>query len=342
MKIITIENLSEIIKIHTIDRFFLDLIDYMKYDLANWEEFQKVPRPAMHVDGGVIEVMPIANNEHYVFKYVNGHPRNTFDNKLTVVATGQISRVDNGYPIMFSEMTLLTAFRTAATAALATGFLSRQNSKTLAIIGTGAQSEFQILAQKLVRNIREIKFFDIDSEAMAKFKQNINNRAPDLVLVACKNVYDTIDGADIIIVCTASKGHVKVLENDWIKYGVHINALGGDCPGKTELDLPILYKSKVVVEFLPQTKIEGEIQKMSEKDINNVVHAELWELVKKIKPSRESDAEVTLFQSVGFAIEDFSVLRLVYDLSCKYGIGSNLNFVPENLQNPKNLISLLD
>ncbi|MBP9743612.1 MAG: ornithine cyclodeaminase [Burkholderiales bacterium] len=341
MKIVTLDDLAQIVKQHTFDKFVLDLISYLKNDFGNWESFVKMPRPAIHVEGGVIEVMPTANKQYYTFKYVNGHPKNPLNNKLTVVGTGQISHIDNGYPLMFSEMTLLTAFRTAATAALATDLLAKKNSTTMAIIGTGAQSEFQVLSQCLVRNISTLRYFDIDQHAMNKFKQNIANRAPQLELIECNNPQNAIVGADIITVCTAVKGHKKVLESDWIIPGTHINGLGGDGPGKTELDLNILYKSKVVIEFLPQTKIEGEIQQLSDEEINKVVYAELWELVTQKKPSRQNNAEITLFQSVGFAIEDFSALRLVYDLACKYNLGRNLNIIPQ-LKDPKNLIALLD
>lgn len=340
MRVITIDDLAKIIQQHTFDQFVLDMIDYLYQDFYNWASFKKMPRPAIEVTDGVIEVMPIANNQYYTFKYVNGHPKNPAKNKLTVVATGQISDATNGYPLMFSEMTLLTAFRTAATAALATKLLARHDSKTIAIIGTGAQSEFQVLSQRLVRRITTVRYFDTDAKAMAKFANNINKRAPELILIPCNSAQDALNGADIITVCTAAKGHVKVIDNQWLNKGVHINSLGGDCPGKTELDPLILFNSKIVVEFLPQTKIEGEIQSLSEEEIKKVVHAELWQIIRKEKSARESDLDITLFQSVGFALEDFSTLRLVYDLALKYDIGQQLNLIP-HLDDPKNLISLL-
>jgi ornithine cyclodeaminase len=173
MRVITIDDLSNIVKKHTFDQFMKDLIGYIKEDFINWEKFEKMPRPAIHVENGVIEVMPTANDEYYTFKYVNGHPKNTHKDKFTVIGTGQISNVEDGYPILFSEMTVLTAFRTAATSALGIDALSRNDSNTIAIIGTGAQSEFQILASRLVRNLKKVKYFDIDQAAMNKFKLNM-------------------------------------------------------------------------------------------------------------------------------------------------------------------------
>lgn len=340
MKIVTISDLATLITKHTFDQFILDLIEYLKYDLTNWNDFSKSPRHAIHVDGGVAELMPVANKEYYTYKYVNGHPKNPATGKMTIVATGQIISILDGYPLMYSEMTLLTALRTAATSALSSALLSRKNSSTLALIGTGAQSEFQALAHCLVRDIKTVRYFDIDPIAMEKFNRNIKTRNTEIKLIPCINAKEAVESADIIIVCTAEKAHVDVIKSAWVKPGVHINGLGGDCPGKTELELSILHKSKIVVEYLPQTQIEGEIQRLSMDETMNLVYAELWELITNKKASRVSNEEITLFDSVGFALEDFSVLRLVYDLASKYNIGHDLDIIPD-LSDPKNLISLL-
>src|SRR5258705_8032455 len=120
MKIISVELLTQIIEKHGLKTFMKDLMKALSRDFKRWEKFTKIPRPSMHVPGGIMELMPICDNEkYYTFKFVNCHPKNPFINKLTVVATGQLCEIKSGYPLMFSEMTLLTAFRTAATAALA-------------------------------------------------------------------------------------------------------------------------------------------------------------------------------------------------------------------------------
>ena len=169
MKIITEETLVEIIKIHGLKKFLLDLMEILKQDFSRWHEFDIIPRPAMHVQDGVLELMPICDKHYYSYKYVNCHPKNFEEGKMTVVATGQLARVDTGYPIMFSEMTLLTALRTAAATAIATDYMARKNSHVLAIIGTGAQSEFLVTGISLVREITEIRYYDIDPYAMNKF-----------------------------------------------------------------------------------------------------------------------------------------------------------------------------
>ncbi len=338
MKILSVDDIATIVVRHGFNNFILDLVKYLKQDFKRWNEFNKTPRHALHVNGGVIELMPVCDSKYYTFKYVNGHPKNPLSGKQTVVATGQLSQVSDGYPLMLSEMTTLTAFRTAATSILATDLLARKNSKTIAIIGTGAQSEFQTLAHLLVRDIKTVKYFDIDPLAMQKY--NANLLTSGLELIACKNVKDAVFGADIIIVCTACKGHVDVALNEWISDGVHINALGGDCPGKTELEMDILYRSKIIVEFMEQSLIEGEVQRLNIQDADKLIHSELWQIINGDKVGRTNDTEITLFDSVGFAMEDYSVLRLVYDLAKQYNLGAEMDLIPP-LEDPKNLFSVV-
>lgn len=327
MKITTVESIIQLLRQHGFDNYLLDLMRTLQEDFVKWHSFTIMPRPAMHVPGGVLELMPICDNEkYYTFKYVNCHPKNPLIRKQTVVATGQLSRIDTGYPLMFSEMTILTALRTAATSALATDLMSRRDSHVVAIIGTGAQSEFQIQALQLVRDITEVRYFDIDDAAMDKFAKNMKGKP--FRLIRCKNAKEAVKSADIITVCTACKDNVDVIKSNWIRPGLHINALGGDTIGKTELELSLLSRCRIVVEYFVQSFIEGEIQRLNEKEAKKLVFAELNELVIDAKKGRKNDQEITLFDSVGIALEDYSVLRLTYELAKKYNIGENLNFTP--------------
>lgn len=337
MKVLTVESLIALINRHGFDNFLRDLIQVLKRDFRRWHSFTKMPRCTMYVAGGVLELMPICDNEmYYAFKYVNCHPKNPLIGQQTVVATGQLCRIDTGYPLMFSEMTILTALRTAATAALATDFMARQDAQTLALIGTGAQSEFQVMGLQLVRDIREVRYFDIDPKVVAKFEKNMKDES--FKITRCKNAQETVEGADIITVCTACKAHVDVIKNDWVKEGVHINALGGDTIGKTELELCILPRCRIVVEYFDQSLVEGEIQRLSKEEAEKLVYAEIYELVIGAKKGRDEDREITLFDSVGIALEDYSALRLTYELAEKYHIGEQLNLTPV-IADPKDLIS---
>lgn len=336
----SVSDIAELIHKHTLNQYLLDLIATLKHDFSRWDKFDKIPRPAFHVSDGVMELMPVADDEYFSFKYVNGHPKNPNEGKQTVVGTGQIATVGDGIPLLISEMTLLTALRTAATAAIATDLLARADAESLALIGNGSQSDFQAIAHCLVRNIKTIYFYDTDPAAMQRFQRNMKAVDLNVTLIACEDAKQAVQNADIITVCTACKEHVDVIKKQWIQPGAHINGLGGDCPGKTELEQSILPEAKVVVEFFEQSFIEGEIQRFDEQTARSLVDAELWELVTHTKPGRTSEQQITVFDSVGFAMEDFSALKLTFHLLNKYHVGRQLDMIPQ-LSDPKDLFSVL-
>ena len=150
----------------------------------------------------------------------------------------------------------------------------------------GFANEFLVLAHYFALGIKKINYFDIDPHAYAKIRQNLANLP--LELNAFGLVEDAVDDADIIITATAGKNRLKIIDNEWVKPGVHICGIGGDCPGKTRLDPFILTRAKIVVEYYRQSKAEGEIQNLEDEDI----YAELWELVSGVKPGREGQAKL--------------------------------------------------
>lgn len=185
------------------------LIDELRADFLRWPEFDLAPRLASHSAGGVIELMPIADAQLYSFKFVNGHPGNTRLGKQTVVAFGMLADVATGYPLLICEMSLLTALRTAATSALAASRLARPESRSMALIGTGAQAEFQALAFKLALGISEIRLFDLDPAAMAKARANLEGHG--LRLVCAHSIAEAVAGADIVTTATADKTRATIL-----------------------------------------------------------------------------------------------------------------------------------
>lgn len=338
MKVLTTSDIIELIQTHGLNTFLRDLIQYLNDDFRRWHDFTKSARYAAYAQEGVIELMPIYNEKHFFYKYVNGHPQNPCLGKQTVIALGQLSSLQDGYPLLLSEMTLLTALRTAAVTALATDLLASKDAKTLAIIGTGTQSEFQVIAHRLVRPLKEIRYYDSDPLATQKFYHNL--KEAEIILKRSNSVEEAIADVDIIIVCTADKKNAHVLQNKWIQDGVHINALGGDTIGKTELEKSLLLRSHIIVEYKEQSRVEGEIQQLSQEELEKSLYAELWELVSgKVLPPQGNKC-ITVFDSVGFALEDYSTLRLTKDLSEKYNIGQDIALIP-TLQDPKNLFSLL-
>jgi ornithine cyclodeaminase len=231
-------------------------------------------------------------------------------------------------------MTILTALRTAATSAVAARYMATPGSTTMGLIGTGAQAEFQTLAFAYLMGVKAIRYFDVDPYAMEKFEHNL--RDTPLTLIRCSSPEETIDGVRLITTATAAKRHQVLFPGVLVSAGAHLNAIGGDCPGKTELDPTLLSRARTVVEYLPQSRIEGEIQQC--RDSGHVV--ELWEVVSGIKPGRVSDDEITIFDSVGFALEDFATLRYVQRMCQETGISVSCPLVPKP-RDPRNLFGYI-
>jgi ornithine cyclodeaminase len=338
---IGIERVRELVERVGIAQFIEGLAHEIEADFRRWREFDKSPRHATHSPIGVIELMPISDGRKYSFKYVNGHPKNTAGGLLTVTAFGVLADVDTGYPVLLSELTLTTALRTAATSALAARWLARTDNKVMALIGNGAQSEFQAIAFHHLLGIRELRLYDTDMYATAKLQRNLAALSlPGLKIVRCASTAEAVRGADIVTTVTADKRNAVVLTPEMVSIGMHLNAVGGDCPGKTELHADILQRSdaRVVVEFEPQSRIEGEVQQL---DAAFPV-IELSDVITGVARARENASQVTIFDSVGFALEDFSSLRYLQklhrDLS---GTRRQLDLVP-TLEDPKDLFGALE
>ena len=305
---VSVDQMMQLINHTGLIQMMIGLSEYIETDFKRWKLFDKTPRVASHSMEGVIELMPTSDGEMYGFKYVNGHPKNTKDGLQTVTAFGLLADVTTGYPVLLSEMTLLTALRTAATSAMAAKFLAPEGAKTMAMIGNGAQSEFQSLAMQALCGITHVRLYDIDP--LATQKAAVHLAAAGLKVTACKTAQEAIEGAQIITTCTADKQYATILTDNMVGSGVHINAIGGDCPGKTELHRDILLRSDIFVEFPPQTRIEGELQQLPD----DYPVEQLWKVITGQTIGRRSDNQITLFDSVGFAIEDFSSLRYIRDL----------------------------
>jgi ornithine cyclodeaminase len=327
-------HVAEIIRSRSLERCLAGMVDYIRADFLRWDEFDKCARVANHSENGVIELMPIADDVSYAFKYVNGHPRNTRLGLSTVMAFGVLADVDTGAPRMLSELTLTTALRTAATSALAARTLARRDSRVMALIGNGAQSEFQALAFQHVVGIEAVRLYDVDEAATRKLVANLADSG--LHVTVCTSTAEAVKGADIVTTVTADKTYATILTPEMIEPGMHINAVGGDCPGKTELHADVLRRASVFVEYTPQTRIEGDIQQMPA----DFAVTELWEVLKGTRAGRSNAEEVTVFDSVGFAMEDYSALRFMYDAAIALGLGERIALIPA-LADPKNLFSSL-
>jgi ornithine cyclodeaminase len=332
------ERLRELLSRVGCGRFIEELAAEIAADYQRWNEFEKSARLASHSTVGVIELMPTTDGKLYSFKYVNGHPKNTAQGLLTVTAFGVLADVSTGYPLLLSEMTFVTALRTAAICALAARHMARAGSRSMALIGNGAQSEFQAIAFHQLLGIRELRLYDTDSRATAKLIRNLARlQLQDLTVIRCGSTAEAVRGADIVTTVTADKCNATVLTPEMIEPGMHLNAVGGDCPGKTELHGDILLRpdARIVVEYEPQARVEGEIQQLN----GAGCVTELAQVLLGKQPARATELEVTIFDSVGFALTDFSSLRYLHRLNSEQPDGGQrIDLIPEP-DDPKDLFA---
>ncbi len=331
---LSVQHLVELVRRKTLPACIQGVAQRIEADYRRWHQFDKTARVASHSEGGVIELMPIADATRFAFKYVNGHPKNTQQGLPTVMAFGVLADVDTGAPRLLSELTLTTAIRTAAMSALAAKVLARPGSRVMALIGNGAQSEFQALAFRDLVGVQELRLFDTDPQASAKLLSNLVGSGLQVRL--CRSTAEAVRGADIVTTVTADKSQADILTPEMIEPGMHINAVGGDCPGKTELHPGVLQAAQVFVEYEPQTRIEGDIQQLPA----SFPVTEFWQVLQGQARGRVNDEEVTVFDSVGFALEDFSALSFLFDTALELGIGEFIDLVPRSAD-PKNLFGVL-
>lgn len=333
-KFLDVHAVSQLVQTIGVKTAIREMASYVEADYRRWHEFEKCPRPVSHAAEGCIEVMPISDHGLYSFKYVNNHPRNFEHGLSSVIAFGALAEMKTGYPVLLSELTLATALRTAATSATVAKTLVRPDSRSMAVIGCGSQSEFQILGFHALLGIKIFHIYDIDPAAVKKLCDNLSGE--DIKLVPAASTRDAVRQADIVTTITSDKTNATILTPDMMRPGLHINGVGGDCAGKTELHKAILEQARVVVEYEPQTRTEGDIQQMPA----DFPVIEFWEIVAGKKAGRENNDQITVFDSVGFALEDFSALRYFRDKAESLNIGTKIDLVPV-LPNTKDLYSLV-
>ena len=254
-------------------------------------------------------------------KWVSVHPHNPSRGLPTVMGILIYSDSETGYPLAVMDATDITAYRTGATAAIASKYLARRNSRTLGLVGVGRQAYSQLLAHAGVFDLELIRIYDINPEACQRFIRFF----PDRHIEAC--TLEETASSDIVCTLTTARG--PVLKREWIKDGTHINAIGADAEGKQELDPAILKDAIVVVDDLRQAAAGGEINVPLRKGLFKLeqVYATLAQILTGEKQGRKTDDVVTVFDSTGIAIEDLATARLVYETAQQEGRGLAIELV---------------
>ena len=261
-RFVDVPTMSRLVQEIGVARFIGELADAIRADFLRWPEFDKTARVASHSPIGVIELMPVSDAKRYAFKYVNGHPGNPARGLSTVMAFGVLAEVETGYPLLLSELT--AGHRAAHRRHLADGG-ARAGAARRAPHGADRQRRAErVPGAGLPRHlgIDEIAVFDVDPRATDKLMRNLAAYPVAAAAVAPHSIAEAVRGADIVTTLTADKADATILTPEMIEPGMHINAVGGDCPGKTELHADVLRGARVFVEYEPQTRIEGDIQQM--------------------------------------------------------------------------------
>ncbi len=206
-------------------------------------------------------------------------------------------RPETGEPLVMMDGRLITEMRTAAASAVATDLLAPRNVRVLAILGSGVQARSHLEALRIVRQFREVRVWS-PRHAVAFAKEH--------QLIASASAEEAVRGADVVVVATSAT--TPILKGEWLSPGMHINAVGATRPNWRELDDPCLVRAKLFVESR-----EAATQESGDVIAAGKIFAELGEVIAGEKPGRESDAEITLYKSVGVAVEDLVAARLTHE-----------------------------
>jgi len=334
--IISSKDISRIVKEAGPDNLMKKIITVVE---KGFEDFQtrkiKVPkRNGLYFSGGLVEAMPVYDERIICYKIGSVYKNNHNLNLPSTLAHLVLLDRDTGYPLAFIEDTLITALRTGAASCIATKYLADRNSRSIGLIGAGVQAYTQLHAIALVMpNLKTAYIYDKNPDKSRKFideYKRLKISGSKLEFIISSNPRQLCQNSDIIITATTkSNDDETVVKHSWVKEGTHINAIGTDTPkkgGYTEVELKLLRKSKIVVDYMEQALNEGESQNLKKEEI----YAELGEIISGKKEGRISEKEITIFDSTGVAFQDLVAVRLFLDAN-----KTAIKFCsPKNTSNP--------
>jgi ornithine cyclodeaminase/alanine dehydrogenase-like protein (mu-crystallin family) len=256
-------------------------------------------------------------------KVVTVVPDNPGRGLPTIQALVSIFDAATGSPLAVMDGEVLTAIRTGAASGVATELLARPDAAVAAVIGAGAQGRRQIEAVCCVRPIREVLIFDADPENALRFAQELGDELAFPVRVLHR--VSAIADADVI--CTATSSDTPVLLDRDVAPGTHINAIGAYRPNTREIPGQTVARSRLVVDSRPACMAEaGELVMAINEGLLDAGFqpSEIGEVAAGLHPGRENSTEVTLFKSVGNAVQDLAVAGVVLDEARRLGLGTEV------------------
>lgn len=252
-------------------------------------------------------------------KIVSVFPKNALRGKPTIYATYLLCDPTTGELLALMEGATLTGIRTGGASGLATQYLARKEAKVLGVIGTGFQSFYQVRAIQAVRPIEEVRAFDVDSKRLRDFSERIS---PFLKVTPVSSPSEAVRGSDILVTATTSTS--PVFSGRDLKPGTHINAIGAFRPDMRETDDETILRARIVVDTFEGCLSEAGdllIPMAEGKLLKEAIYGDLGDLVTGRKVGRQSEEEITLFKSVGFAMEDVVTASHAFEKASRQGKG---------------------
>ena len=282
-----------------------------------------VPLPQIQ---GRITSMPgyLTEDKALGMKVVTYFQNNPEQNLPAILATVMLFSASTGKMIAVMDGNYITAMRTACASAMATRVLANPETPVLGILGAGVQARAHIQALCRVRKLKKIKLYSPSGMSARNIKRELEPAAGVAIDVA-KSAEETVRNSNLVV--TATTAQQPILKSEWLKPGAHVNAVGSHRPDSREIDGPTVARSKVVVDSREAIMAEcGDILlAIKEKNITeNHLHAEIGEVLARTKPGRSSASEVTVYKSVGIAIQDVATAQLLYRKAIEQNVGSNV------------------
>jgi ornithine cyclodeaminase/alanine dehydrogenase-like protein (mu-crystallin family) len=323
--IITVDDIRRIVQKVSLNTLMDDLIDRLTQAFVDYdpEAYDCPPRTGFTYDEpytGLVEWMPImAQGSQATIKVVSYHPKNPQVHQLpTILATTSSYDTTSGHLIGLADSTFLTALRTGAASAVASQLLAQPVGGTIGMIGAGAQAITQLHALTRVFKLERALVCDIDPQASHSFAERVGFLGMPIEVVAPSQLNRLVQTVDIL--CTATSNNVgggPVFDDVGGQPWLHINAVGSDFPGKTEVPLSLLQRSVVVPDFPEQAMKEGECQQL----LPEQVGPSLVELVQRPSIYKHLTATTTVFDSTGWALEDKVALEMLMGYAVDLNIG---------------------
>lgn len=260
-------------------------------------------------------------------KIVSGFYDNGRINDLpTMLGTVILYDGKTGAPLCIMDGSLITGVRTGAAGAVSAKYLARKDSRRVAVIGSGGQARMQVYALNQVMNLDEVRVYNRSSSGLDEYVKDVEQET-GLPTVPCATIEEALDGADIAVSTTPAKEYM--VRAGLVKPGMHIIAVGADMAGKNEWDPEIFRGAKIVNDSISQCVSRGETRNALVKGIitERDIYAEIGQIIAGQKPGRQSDKEITIFDTTGMAIQDNVTAAMIYKAAVRKGLGVEFKFI---------------